>query len=76
MIDYPGFGKTTGKRSEKVIYEQALMMYDLAAQTNKSDSLVIYGKSIGTGVASHVAANRKCKRLILETPYYSINASF
>ena len=74
MIDYPGFGKTTGKRSEKIIYEQALMMYDLAVKNWSSDSLVIYGKSIGTGIASHVAAKRKCRRLILETPYYSINA--
>jgi len=74
MIDYPGFGKTTGRRSEKIIYEQALLMYDLAVGNINSDSLVIYGKSIGTGIASHVAANRKCRRLILETPYYSINA--
>src|SRR5688572_15008169 len=74
MIDYPGFGKTTGKRSEKIMYEQSLIMYDLANKSTKSDSIVVYGKSIGTGIASYVATNRKCRRLILETPYYSINA--
>jgi uncharacterized protein len=74
MIDYPGFGKTTGKRNEKILFEQALLMYDMAAKSISSDSIIIYGKSIGTGIASHVAANRKSKRLILETPYYSINA--
>ena len=49
-------------------------MYDLAAENISGDSVIIYGKSIGTGIASHVAANRRCRRLILETPYYSINA--
>jgi uncharacterized protein len=74
MIDYPGFGKTTGKRTEAIIYEQALLMYDLASRKIHSDSIVIYGKSIGTGIASYVASNKNCKRLILETPYYSIDA--
>lgn len=72
MIDYPGFGKTTGKRSEKIINEQALVMYGLAIKEISSDSIVIYGKSIGTGIASYVAANRTCRQLILETPYYNI----
>jgi alpha-beta hydrolase superfamily lysophospholipase len=74
MIDYPGFGKTTGKRNETIIDEQALMMYDFAAKEMEGDSIIIYGKSIGAGVASYVAVNRKCKRLILETPYYSVDA--
>jgi pimeloyl-ACP methyl ester carboxylesterase len=72
MIDYPGFGKTTGKRTEKIMEEQGLLMYDMATKVIKSDSIIIYGKSMGTGVASYVASNRNCKQLILETPYYSI----
>jgi uncharacterized protein len=72
MIDYPGFGKTTGRLTEKVIKEQALLMYDMASKLINRDSIVIYGKSIGTGVASYVASSRDCKHLILETPYYSI----
>lgn len=74
MIDYPGFGKSTGKRTEDLINREALVMYDLALKHTSSDSMVIYGKSIGTGVASYVAASKNCKRLILETPYYSIPA--
>jgi fermentation-respiration switch protein FrsA (DUF1100 family) len=34
------------------------------------DSIIIYGKSMGTGVAAQLASIRDCKRLILETPYY------
>jgi uncharacterized protein len=74
MIDYPGFGKTTGKRTEKIIDEEALLMYGMASKQISSDSIIIYGKSIGTGVASYVASTKDCKRLILETPYYSITS--
>jgi pimeloyl-ACP methyl ester carboxylesterase len=72
IIDYPGFGKTTGRPTEKIMEKQALLMYDIASKKIKSDSIIIYGKSLGTGVASYAAANRPCKQLILETPYYSI----
>ncbi len=41
-----------------------------------SDSIIIYGKSLGTGIAAYVASESKYKRLILETPYYSIPAMF
>jgi uncharacterized protein len=74
MIDYPGFGKTTGKRSEQIMYAQALLMYSLARKEISEDSIVIYGKSIGTGVAAYVAANKTCRRLILETPYYNLRS--
>ena len=74
MIDYPGFGKSTGKRSEAVLYDQALLMYDLAVKSAGADSLVIYGKSIGTGIAAYVASKRVCRQLVLETPYYSMAA--
>ena len=74
MVDYPGFGKTTGDRSEPLIYSQALEFYRLALNEISSDSLVIYGKSIGTGIASYVAANGESKQLILETPYLNIEA--
>jgi alpha-beta hydrolase superfamily lysophospholipase len=74
MIDYPGFGKTTGERSEQIIEEEALLFYDLAAKEIAGDSILIYGKSIGTGIAAFVASQKQCKRLILETPYYSIDA--
>ena len=36
------------------------------------ENIVVYGKSIGTGIASYVAAHRSCTQLILETPYYDI----
>jgi alpha-beta hydrolase superfamily lysophospholipase len=72
MEDYPGFGKSTGIRTEKKLYQQAMEVYKMAAGKYKSDSIILYGKSFGTGIAAYVASKTNCKQIILETPYYSI----
>ena len=72
MIDYPGYGKTTGKFTEENVYMQAKEMYKLANSRFGKDSIIVYGKSLGSGIAAYLASKKICKRLILETPYYSI----
>lgn len=72
MPDYPGFGKTVGDRNEKNLYQQAAQVYIMAASKYKKDSITIYGKSFGTGIAAYLASRYDCKQLILETPYYSV----
>ena len=76
MEDYPGFGKSTGERTEKKLFEQALQVQKMAASKYHSDSIIVYGKSFGTGIASYLASETNNKRLILETPYYSIPSLF
>lgn len=76
MEDYPGFGKSVGERSEEILYNEAVQLYKLAASKYHADSIIIYGKSFGTGIAAYTAAAANAKRLILETPYYSIPALF
>ncbi|NII23476.1 alpha/beta hydrolase [Pseudoflavitalea sp. X16] len=71
MIDYPGYGKSTGPFTEQRLYDWALTFYKLARARFKPDSIVLYGKSMGTGIATQLAAIRDCKHLVLETPYYS-----
>jgi alpha-beta hydrolase superfamily lysophospholipase len=74
MIDYPGYGKSTGDRSEKILYDDAHEFYKMARARFGKDSIIIYGRSIGTGMASELASVKDCKRLILEAPFYSMNA--
>lgn len=74
MPDYPGFGKTTGKFTEDRLYSDANLLYKMATQQYASEKIILYGRSLGTGVASELASHHICKRLILETPYYSIPA--
>ncbi len=72
MMDYPGFGKSTGDFTEARLNEDAQKLYQLARKDFAADSIIIYGKSLGTGIATQLASSRVCKRLILETPYLSI----
>ena len=74
MMDYPGYGKSTGKRTEKILYEDALIFYKMAINRVSAEHIILYGKSLGTGIAAQLASVRDCKRLILETPYYSLDA--
>jgi uncharacterized protein len=74
--DYPGFGKSTGEITEKKLYDQAWQVKKMADIKFGTDSIIIYGKSLGTGIAAYVASNTKAKMLILETPYFSVPALF
>jgi alpha-beta hydrolase superfamily lysophospholipase len=72
MPDYPGFGKSTGKRTEQAMYSDASFLYAMALKEVPAENIIIYGKSVGTGVASFLASTKESKALVLETPYYSI----
>lgn len=74
MMDYPGFGKSTGKFTEENLYKYALVIYKLARSRWPSDHITIYGKSLGTAVAAQLASVRDCRRLILECPAYSLTS--
>jgi hypothetical protein len=74
MIDYPGYGKSTGRLNEEVLYAYALQLYRLARKFFAADSIILYGRSMGTGIASRLAARERARQLVLETPYYSFTS--
>jgi uncharacterized protein len=74
MIDYPGYGKSTGKITEEILFDYASQLYKLAGKKFSQDSIIIFGKSMGTGIATQLASHVSSKRLILETPYYSLSS--
>ena len=76
MPDYPGYGKSTGERTEQKLYSIAYEVQKMAAVKYSSDSMIVYGKSLGTALAAYIASVKPCKMLILETPYYSIPSLF
>lgn len=75
MIDYRGFGKSTGKRTEKALYEDALHVYNRLRFDFKyrEDEIAIYGRSLGSGFAAKLASSTKPKMLVLDAPYYSFS---
>jgi fermentation-respiration switch protein FrsA (DUF1100 family) len=74
MPDYPGYGKSTGKITEEKLYDYSHQLYKLAAKKTTADSIIVFGKSMGSGLATYLASQVVCKRVILETPYYSLSS--
>lgn len=76
MFDYPGFGKSRGALTEDNIYKHASQVCKRILAVSDSTAIIMYGKSLGTGIASYCAKFYKPSLLILETPYYSIESVF
>ena len=72
MYDYRGFGKTNGRLDEKNFLFDAHYIFDDLSRRYNPDKIVLYGRSLGCGAAIKVASENPVKKLILETPYYSI----
>jgi pimeloyl-ACP methyl ester carboxylesterase len=70
MVNYRGYGGSTGSPSEEALFSDALAVYDLVHE--KYPNISVVGRSLGTGVAVYLASVRKVERLVLITPYDSI----
>jgi uncharacterized protein len=73
VMDYRGYGKSVGKRDEEALNRDALFCYNYVKTNYAPKELIIYGRSLGTGIASCLASEIKADKLILETPYHSVN---
>ena len=72
MPDYRGYGKSTGKLSEAALHADALAWFDRLAEQYGEENVVIYGRSLGSGMAVPLAAVRSPRTLILESPFASL----
>ena len=71
LVDYRGFGKSTGKRSEKNMYNDMQFVYDRLASKYHEDHIIVYGRSLGSGFAAKLASDNSPRYLILDAPFYS-----
>ena len=71
LVDYRGFGKSTGKRSEKEMLNDMQYVYERLAGKYTEQNIIVYGRSIGSGFATKIASENKPRFLILDSPYYS-----
>ncbi|MEO6039734.1 MAG: alpha/beta hydrolase [Saprospiraceae bacterium] len=67
--DYRGYGKSTGDHDEARYLEDAELAYHWLRQKYRPEDIVLYGRSLGSGMASHLAARVPARMLILETPF-------
>lgn len=71
LVDYRGFGKSTGKRSEKEMLSDMQYVYEKLAEKYSEHHIIVYGRSLGSGFATKVASENKPRYLILDAPYYN-----
>jgi uncharacterized protein len=76
IIDYRGYGKSEGTISEGGFYQDADAAYQYLINTKgfAKQDVIVYGRSIGTGVAVELATKHPVNGLILEAPYTSLGA--
>ena len=72
MVDYRGFGKSTGRRSQKAIKRDLQEVYNKIKEETTEDRIIVYGRSLGSGFATKLASINNPKMLILDAPYYSL----
>ena len=71
-FDYRQFGKSKGPLSEQALFRDALFVYNYLQEEYATDQIVIYGRSLGSGIATKLATEVKAPHLMLETPYLSL----
>lgn len=75
-FDYRGFGISEGEPTEEGIYLDAQTAYEYLMNEKgiSPENIIIYGYSLGSGVATKIARDNYCKGLILESAFKSIPA--
>ncbi|MEL6863379.1 MAG: alpha/beta fold hydrolase [Bacteroidota bacterium] len=71
VIDYRGFGKSRGRRTEAILYNDAQHVYKWLCTQYDESQIVMYGRSLGSGIATRIASWNHPRLLILDSPYYS-----
>ena len=76
IVSYRGYGLSEGSPGEAALVSDALQWFDYAMTLPDADPkrTVVFGRSLGSGVAVALAAQRPVARLILATPYDSLAA--
>jgi uncharacterized protein len=74
IVAYRGFSGSTGTPSEAANVADALMAHDWLTERGVSaHDMVVYGESLGTGVAVQVAAKRPISGLVLDSPFTALS---
>ena len=75
VVNYRGYGGSTGEPGQKALYDDGLAIYDYAIKSGvRAEHIVVMGRSLGSGVASMLAGARPVRAAILITPFDSLAA--
>ena len=73
MVDYRGFGKSTGRRTQKAVKRDMQVIYNKLKDKVSEKYIILYGRSMGSGFAAKLASMNNPRMLILDAPYYSLS---
>lgn len=73
MIDYRGFGKSTGRRTQKAVKRDLQVVYNKIKENVSEKYIILYGRSLGSGFATKLASTNNPRMLVLDAPYYSLS---
>lgn len=73
MVDYRGFGKSTGRRTQKAVKRDMQVIYNKLKEKVSEKYIILYGRSMGSGFAAKLASMNNPRMLILDAPYYSLS---
>lgn len=69
-MDYRGYGLSPGTPTEERCYEDAESLYEEALRMGyKPSQIIVWGRSLGSGLAVHLAGRRAIRALVLESPF-------
>jgi uncharacterized protein len=72
MLDYRGYGKSSGRPSEQGLYRDSEAGFIcLLGKGYRAEQIILHGESLGTAVAIDLASRWPCAALILEAPFTS-----
>ena len=73
IFDYRGYGRSSGRPSEKGLYLDGLAAYDYLTKTEhtQSTNIILFGRSLGATVALEISIKRRVKSIILESAFTS-----
>jgi len=74
LVNYRGYGRSEGKPGEAAFFADALQIYDYAAGRARGGRVALMGRSLGSGVAVYLAAQRPVAGVILVSPYDSVES--
>lgn len=74
LVDYRGYGSSAGRPAEKELVGDAIQFLDHAREKLGAKRVVLFGRSLGSGVAVQAAAARRADGLILVAPYDSLES--
>lgn len=72
VMDYRGYGKSSGPRNEEFLYSDAQYFYDFAKEKYGEENTVVYGRSLGGSFAVKVAGDNNPKAVVLEATFYNL----